>query len=67
MADRGGCEFIVKVRNAQRAGAAAAIIADNEPGLLIYPGASSPTSDIANRNGCKPFATATWPKGARSS
>jgi hypothetical protein len=47
MADRGGCEFIVKVRNAQRAGAAAAIIADNEPGLLIYPGASSPTSDIA--------------------
>jgi hypothetical protein len=26
MADRGGCEFIVKVRNAQRAGAAAAII-----------------------------------------
>ena len=29
-------------------------------GSLVY---GSP----ANRNGCKPFATATWPKGARSS
>lgn len=29
MVDRGGCTFVVKVRNAQRAGAAGVIIADN--------------------------------------
>lgn len=32
LVDRGGCSFVVKVKNAQDAGAVAAVIADNAPG-----------------------------------
>jgi hypothetical protein len=47
MVDRGGCTFVVKVRNAMKAGAAAVIIADNTPqSILIYAGATGGTDDI---------------------
>jgi len=34
LVDRGSCTFVTKVKNAQNAGAIAAIVADNQPGVL---------------------------------
>ena len=44
--DRGGCNFTVKVKNAQLAGARAAIVADNAVGPLITMGGDDPSITI---------------------
>ncbi|GAA0711544.1 PA domain-containing protein [Dokdonella soli] len=45
--DRGTCSFTIKVKNAQNAGAAAALIANNAPGLFTMTG-SDPSITIAS-------------------
>lgn len=44
--DRGVCGFVVKVKNAQNAGAIGVIIADNQPGAVTGLGGSDPTITI---------------------
>ncbi|MGH9162725.1 MAG: M4 family metallopeptidase, partial [Vicinamibacteraceae bacterium] len=44
--DRGTCDFVVKVRNAQGAGASAAIVANNLDDALIFMGGADPTITI---------------------
>ncbi len=44
--DRGTCNFTVKVANAQAAGAAAVIVADNAPGEPVEMGGADPTITI---------------------
>jgi hypothetical protein len=46
MIDRGTCTFVVKVKNAQNAGALAVIIADNAPGAPAGLGGADPTITI---------------------
>jgi hypothetical protein len=50
MVDRGDCTFVHKVRNAQRAGAAAVIIADT---LCLCDASSECTPDFDNDAGCE--------------
>ncbi|PWT87424.1 MAG: metalloprotease [Acidobacteria bacterium] len=45
--DRGTCTFVVKVKNAQNAGAAGVIVANNQPGNPITMGGTDPTITIA--------------------
>lgn len=44
--DRGTCTFIVKVKNAQNAGALAVIVADNQPGPVVGMGGTDGTITI---------------------
>ncbi len=44
--DRGTCGFVVKVKNAQNAGAIAVLVADNAPGAPANLGGSDPTITI---------------------
>ena len=44
--DRGTCTFVVKVKNAQNAGAAAAVVANNIAGAPIGMGGADPTITI---------------------
>jgi hypothetical protein len=46
LADRGGCDFTVKVKNAQNAGAVAVIVANNVAGPPITMGGTDPTIAI---------------------
>ncbi|MPZ17167.1 MAG: hypothetical protein GEV06_04540 [Luteitalea sp.] len=46
--DRGNCDFVVKVKNAQDAGASAAIVANNLDDSLIFMGGADPTITIAS-------------------
>jgi len=45
--DRGTCSFVQKTLNAQAAGAAAVVIANNVPGTPTAPGGSAPTATIS--------------------
>lgn len=46
LVDRGSCPFTVKVKNAQRAGAKAVLVADNVDGPIAIMGGSDPTITI---------------------
>jgi hypothetical protein len=48
LVDRGTCGFIVKVANAQAAGATAVIVANNAPGAPFTMGGSDPTITISS-------------------
>lgn len=55
--DRGTCGFTIKVKNAQDAGAVAAIIANNAPGVILM-GGTDPTIVIPSVSVMQAFGTA---------